>query len=143
MRIAYYEKEQIQQLMAEYHELVNVEGLQTKYNAPFSSIKWSRLESLLEVICFIFHSECNVKIAKTPTESFLLEIILPDMIINGNRRVLFRHDGLPTYKKYLGENKDIIIRKPFEYNEISEFVNSIKTIIMDFFKNPITRGYGY
>ncbi len=130
-------------LEGESYEILNVENYQEKYNAPFSTIKRRTLESLLEVICFLFHTECRINIVKIPTESFSLELILPNMIYNGERRTFFQFGGLPSYKKYLGVKKDIIIREFFEYNKINEFVDSIKTKITKFYQNPADKGYGY
>ena len=119
-------------LESEPYEKLDVESHQEKYNAPFSSITWGKLESLLEVICFIFHPECKINIVKIPTESFSLELIVLNMIFNGKKRSLSQFGGLPSYKKYLGGKKDIIIREIFEYKKILEFVDSIKKKITDF-----------
>ena len=124
-------------------EILNVKKHQEKYNAPFSTITWGKLESLLEVVCFIFHPECKKNIIRIPTESFSLELIVPNMIFNGKRRILSRSGGFPSHKKYLGDKKDIIIREFFEYNKIPEFVDSIKTKITDFYQNPADKGYRY
>ena len=125
-----------------YEKLI-VKNHQEKYKAPFSTIIWGKLESLLEVICFIFHPECKIKIVRIPTVSFSLELILPNMIFNRKRRTLSRFRGFPSHKMYLGDKKDIIIREFFEYNKIPEFVSSIKTKITDFYQNPADKGYGY
>ncbi len=125
------------------YELLDVKNQQEKYNAPFSTITWGKLESLIEVICFIFHPECKIKIVGRPAGSFSLELIVPNMINNGIRRNLSESRGFPSYKKYLGEKKDIIIREFFKYNKIYEFVDSLKTRIKEFYQNPVSRGYGY
>jgi hypothetical protein len=41
-------------------EILSVSGQQVKYNAPFSTITLGKLDSLLEVICFLFHPDCKV-----------------------------------------------------------------------------------
>lgn len=128
-------------LESRHSEILIVKKHQEKYNAPFSTITWGKLESLLEVICFIFHPECKINIVRIPTESFSLELIVPNMIFNGKRRTLSRFRWFPSHKMYLGDKKDIIIREFFKYNEIPEFVDSIKTKITDFFQNPADKGY--
>ena len=125
------------------YQRLDVQRYQEKYNAPFSFIKWGTLESLIEVLCFIFHPECNVRIVSVPTESFSLELILPNMIINGRQRKLLNPSGLPSYKKYLGTKKDINIYRSYVYSEIPEIVDSIIKEITSFFQNPATRAYGY
>ena len=125
-----------------YEQLI-VKKHQEKYNAPFSTIKWGKLESLLEVICFMFYPECKINIVRIPTESFSLELIVPNMIFNGKKRTLSRFSGFPSHKMYLGDKKDIIIRELFEYNKIPEIVDSIKIKITDFYQNPADKGYAY
>ena len=129
-------------LDSESIEILNVRQHQEKYNAPFSTITWGKLESLLKVLCFIFHPECKIKIVRTPTESFSLELFLPNMIYNGISRALsHRMIGFPSYKKYLGKNKDINIQEFFEYDKITEFIKSIKSIIIEYYQNQADRGY--
>jgi len=125
------------------YEKLNVKHHQEMYNAPFSTITWGKLESLLEVICFIFHPECKINIVRIPTESFSLELIVPNMIFNGKRRTFSQFRGFPSHRKYLGDKKDIINREFFEYNKIPEFIDSIKAKITDFYQNPADKGYGY
>lgn len=127
-----------------YQTLLDVETHQEVYNAPFSRITWGNLESLFEVLCFIFNPVCRIDIVKKRTKSFWLEIIVPDMIFNGKRRILSQGRGIiPTHKKYLGEKKDIIFRESFEYDSIFEFVTSIKKRITEFFQNPADTAYSY
>ena len=123
-----------------YERLV-VKKFKEKYSAPFSYIKWGSLESLLEVICFLFNPKCKIKIVRSPTDLFHLEIIVPNMIYEGKRRGLSSFGGFSSYKRYLGTNKDITFRKLFRFDEIAETIEALKSHIMEYYKNPANRGY--
>lgn len=122
--------------------VLDVKRVKEKYSAPFSYIKWSTLQSLLEVICFLYHPECKVQIVKSPTVLFHSEIIIPNMIYEGKKRFLPSFGGSRSNKIYLGREKDITFRKPFQYDEITEIVKSLKKHIIDYYKNPANKGYG-
>jgi hypothetical protein len=127
----------------DYERLV-VKKFKEKYSAPFSYIKWGSLESLLEVICFLFNPKCKIKIVQSPTDLFHLEIIVPNMIFEGKRRGLSSFGGFSSYKRYLGTNKDITFRKSFRFNEIAETIEALKSHLMEYYKNPANKGYsGY
>ena len=121
--------------------VLDVKRVKEKYLAPFSSIKWSTLQSLLEVICFLYHPECKVQIVTSPTVLFHLEIIVPNMIYEGKRRFIPSFGGFCSNKIYLGRKKDITFRKEFRYNEITEFIKFLKKYIIDYYKNPADKGY--
>jgi len=124
------------------YERLIVKKYQEKYSAPFSHINWGSLNSLLEVICFLFHPQCKIKMVNSPTELFHLEIIVPNMIYEGKRRV-FSHSysTFPTHKSYLGTNKDITYSKLFRFEEIDSTVEDLKRYIMEYFQNPRSRAY--
>ncbi len=123
------------------YNILNVRRFQEKYNAPFTTITWGKLESLLEVICFIFNPKCKINLVKIPTENFSFEIIVPNMILNGKRRRLSKSLEFLSHKEYLGDKKDIIIQDSFEYKKIYEFIDSIKKKIIDYYQNPTDRAY--
>ena len=122
--------------------VLDVKRVKEKYSAPFSYIKWSTLQSLLEVICFLYHPECKIQIVTSPTVLFNLEIIVPNMIYEGKNRFIPSFGGLRSNKIYLGREKDITFRKTFRYDEIIEFIKSLKKHIIDYYKNPANKGYG-
>jgi hypothetical protein len=114
-----------------------------KYNNPFTHIIWGKLESIIRTICFIFNPDCNISAVQAPTVSFSIELTVPNMIFNGKRRTLAQFGGLPSHERYLGDKNDITIHESFKYDKISELVDSIKSRITDFYKNPVTKGYSY
>ena len=120
-----------------------VEKYQKKYSAPFSYINWGSLNSLLEVTCFLFNPNCKIKMVQFPTNSFHLEIIVPNMIYEGKRRILSSAGGWPTYKSYLGKQKDITFRKLFLFDEIDDTIEALKNHILEFYQNPADKGYIY
>jgi len=124
------------------YERLIVKKYQEKYSAPFSHINWGSLNSLLEVICFLFHPQCKIKMVNSPTELFHLEIIVPNMIYEGKRRV-FSHSysTFPTHKSYLGTNKDITYSKLFRFEEIDSTVEDLKRHIIEFYQNPRSKAY--
>ena len=77
----------------------------------------------------------------SPTDLFHLEILVPNMIYEGKRRVLSSFGGFPTYKSYQGTNKDITFRKLFRFNEIAETIEVLKSHIMEYYQNPASKGY--
>jgi len=77
-----------------------------------------------------------------PTDSFHLEIIVPNMIYEGKRRILSSNGGWSTHKRYLGTQKDITFRKQFRYNEINEVIEALKSHIMEYYQNPASKAYG-
>lgn len=126
------------------YERLDVKKFKEKYSAPFSYIKWGSLDSLLEVICFLFHPKCKIKMVNSPTDLFHLEIIAPNMIFEGKRRFIPLFGGFPSNRKYLGTKKDIFFSKLFRFNEIGEIIEAIKSHIMEYYKNPASKGYiGY
>ena len=119
-----------------------VKKYEEKYSAPFSYIHWGSLSSLLEVICFLFNPKCKIQMVEIPTDLFHLEIILPNMIYEGKRRVLSRPFGeFPTYKSYLGTKKDISFHKLFRFNQIDEIIEDLKKFVMEYYQNPVSKGY--
>lgn len=124
-----------------YQRLI-VKKYEEKYSAPFSYIQRGSLSSLLEVICFLFNPKCKIKMVEFPTDLFHLEIIVPNMIYEGKRRVLSHSFGeFPTYKSYLGTKKDISFHKLFRFNQIDEIIEDIKRFVMEYYQNPVSRGY--
>lgn len=123
------------------YERLHVKKFKEKYSAPFSYIKWGSLDSLLEVICFLFHPKCKINLVNSPTDLFHLEIIVPNMIYEGRRRVLSSFGGFPSYKRYLGTKKDIFFHILFRFNEIGKIIEAIKNHIMEYYKNPASKGY--
>jgi hypothetical protein len=122
-------------------ERLVVKQLKEKYSAPFSYIKRGTLSSLLEVVCFLFNPKCKIKMVNSPTDLFHLEILVPNMIYEGNRRVLSSFGGFPMHKSYQGTNKDITFHKLFRFNEIAETIEVLKSHIMEYYQNPASGGY--
>ena len=77
-----------------------------------------------------------------PTNSFHLEIIVPNMIYEGKKRVLSpSFGGIPTYKSYLGTKKDISFHKLFRFNQIDQIIEDLKRYAMEYYQNPASKGY--
>lgn len=123
------------------YERLIVEKFKEKYSAPFSYIQWGSLSSLLEVICFLFNPKCKIKMVKFPTDLFHLEIIVPNMIYEGKKRVLISSfGGFPTHKSYLGTKKDISFHKLFRFNQIDQIIEDLKRHALEYYQNPASIG---
>ncbi|MHA1227957.1 MAG: hypothetical protein ACTSPV_14515, partial [Candidatus Hodarchaeales archaeon] len=94
-----------------------------KYGTPITEIDKFSLEHLLQIVCFPFHPDCQIKMVQIPTVYFQALFVFPGMILgeNNQRRYLPQNRGGNSSfspRVYLGEEPDLSYRCSFAYDDI-------------------------